>query len=78
MTESKTKKEKQLYILLLDHDGEWFRRDKLPLLLGYASQHSMDVSLNLGKMVSRGWIEQQRENRGASSFRTNMTGRMGS
>lgn len=71
-----TKKEQELFTILLDHDGEWFSREKLPFLLGYASKDSMRVSLNFGKMVSRGWIEQERVN-GSLSYRTNMRGKMG-
>jgi DNA excision repair protein ERCC-3 len=70
------KKEKQLYTLLLDHDGEWFSGNKLPFLLGYASKHSMQVSLSFKKMVDRGWIEQQRIE-GSLSYRTNMKGKLG-
>jgi hypothetical protein len=70
-----TKKEQELFTILLDHDGEWFSREKLPFLLGYASKDSMRVSLNFGKMVSRGWIEQERIN-GSLSYRTNMKGKM--
>jgi DNA excision repair protein ERCC-3 len=71
-----SKKEKQLYTLLLDHDGEWFSREKLPFILGYASKDSMRVSLDFGKMVGRGWIEQTRID-GSLSYRTNMRGKMG-
>ena len=70
------RKEKQLYTLLLDHDGEWFSGNKLPFLLGYASKHSMQVSLSFKKMVDRGWIEQQRIE-GSLSYRTNMKGKLG-
>jgi superfamily II DNA or RNA helicase len=70
------KKEKQLYTLLLDHDGEWFSGNKLPFLLGYASKHSMQVSLSFKKMVDRDWIEQQRIE-GSLSYRTNMKGKLG-
>jgi DNA excision repair protein ERCC-3 len=68
-------KEKQLYTMLLDHDGEWFSRDKLPFLLGYASKDSMRVSLDLPRMVDKGWIESKREGSGLS-YRTNMRGKM--
>lgn len=71
-----SKKEQELFTILLDHDGEWFSREKLPFLLGYASKDSMRVSLNFGKMVSRGWIEQERIN-GSLNYRTNMRGKMG-
>lgn len=71
-----SKREEQLFKLLLDHDGEWFSGDKLPFLLGYASKHSMQVSLNFKKMVDRGWIEQQRMGK-SLSYRTNMRGKMG-
>jgi DNA excision repair protein ERCC-3 len=71
-----SKKEEQLFTLLLDHDGEWFSGNKLPFLLGYASKHSMQVSLNFKRMVDKGWIEQQRAD-GSLSYRTNMRGKMG-
>ena len=72
-----TKKEKELFILLLDHDGEWFKREKLALLLGYANVGSMVTSsINLARMVNRNFIEQQRDE-GSLSYRTNMKGKMG-
>lgn len=70
-----SKREKQLFILLLDHDGEWFSGDKLPFILGYASKHSMKVSLNFKRMADKGWIEQQRIDK-FLSYRTNMKGKM--
>ena len=70
------KKERQLYTLLLDHDGEWFSRKRLPLLLGYASDDTMRHSIDFARMVDRDWIEEKREGKG-SSYRTNMRGRMG-
>lgn len=71
-----TKKEKQLFTLLLDHDGEWFSSEKLPFLLGYASKMAMKTSsISFKKMVDRGWIEQQRIE-GTMSYRTNMKGKM--
>lgn len=69
------KKEKQFYTLLLDHDGEWFIRQRLPLLLGFASDNVMAHSLDFVKLVDRGWIESKREGR-ISSYRTNMRGKM--
>ena len=69
------KKEQQLFTLLLDHDGEWFSRQRLPLLLGYASIDTMRHSIDFVKMVDRGWIEEQRQGKG-SSYRTNMKGKM--
>ena len=71
-----TKKEKELFILLLDHDGEWFKREKLPLLLGYANVGSMVTSsINLARMVNRGSIDQKREGN-TLSYRTNMKGKL--
>jgi DNA excision repair protein ERCC-3 len=70
-----SKREKQLFILLLDHDGEWFSKEKLPLLLGYTSVHSMH-RINFAKMVDRGWIEKSCVE-GVVSFRTNMRGKVG-
>ena len=69
------KKEQQFFTLLLDHDGEWFSRQRLPLLLGYASIDTMRHSIDFVKMVDRGWIEEQRQGKG-SSYRTNMKGKM--
>ena len=69
------KKEQQLFTLLLDHDGEWFSRQRLPLLLGYASIDTMRHSIDFVVMVDRGWIEEQRQGKG-SSYRTNMKGKM--
>jgi DNA excision repair protein ERCC-3 len=69
------KKEQQLFTLLLDHDGEWFSRQRLPLLLGYASIDTMRHSIDFVKMVDRGWIEEQRQGKG-SSYQTNMKGKM--
>jgi DNA excision repair protein ERCC-3 len=69
-------KEQQLFTLLLDHDGSWFSREKLPLLLGYASIDTMRHSIDFGKMIGRGWIESQREGR-TTTYRTNMRGKMG-
>lgn len=69
-------KEKQLFTLLLDHDGNWFSREKLPLLLGYASNDTMRHSIDFRRMVERGWIESQRNGQ-KTSYRTNMQGKMG-
>ena len=69
------KKEKQFYTLLLDHDGEWFSRQRLPLLLGFSSDDGLAHSIDFVKLVDRGWIESKREGRG-SSYRTNMKGKM--
>lgn len=70
------KKEKQFYTLLLDHDGEWFSRQRLPLLLGFSSDDGLAHSIDFVKLVDRGWIESKREGRG-SSYRTNMKGKLG-
>lgn len=67
-------KEKQFFTLLLDHDGEWFSRKRLPLLLGYSSVDTMRHSIDFTKMVSRGWIEQRGR---PASYRTNMKGKLG-
>jgi len=69
------KKEKQFYTLLLDHDGEWFSRQRLPLLLGFSSDDGLAHAIDFVKLVDKGWIESKREGRG-SSYRTNMKGRM--
>ena len=70
------KKQKQFYTLLLDHDGEWFSRQRLPMLLGYAGESGgFQSTLDFPKLVQRGWIEQKREGKG-TSYRTNMKGKM--
>jgi hypothetical protein len=68
------KREQQLFTLLLDHDGEWFTKERLPFLMGYTSVASMHIDFN--KLVSRGWIEKQKAD-GTTSYRTNMRGKMG-
>jgi DNA excision repair protein ERCC-3 len=68
-------KEKQFYTMLLDHDGEWFKRAKLPLLLGYASNDTMRHAIDFRKMVDKDWIEEKRDAR-ELSYRTNMKGKM--
>jgi hypothetical protein len=71
------KKQRQFYTLLLDHDGEWFSRQRLPLLLGYAGESGgFQATMDFPKMVQRGWIEQTREG-GHLSYRTNIKGKMG-
>jgi superfamily II DNA or RNA helicase len=71
------KKQKQFYTLLLDHDGEWFSRKTLPMLLGYAGETgAFQSTLDFRKLVERGWIEQKREGN-TLSYRTNMKGKMG-
>lgn len=71
------KKQKQFYTLLLDHDGEWFSRKQLPMILGYAGESGgFQATLDFPKLVQRGWIEQKREGNG-TSYRTNMKGKMG-
>jgi len=71
------KKQRQFYTLLLDHDGEWFSRQRLPMLLGYAGESGgFKATLDFPKLVQRGWIEQKREGNG-TSYRTNMKGKMG-
>jgi DNA excision repair protein ERCC-3 len=76
MTALMSKKELEFFTLLLDHDGEWFSTDKLPFLLGYSSKHSLQVNFDFSKMISRGWIEKQKEGN-STSYRTNMRGKMG-
>lgn len=67
--------EQRFWSLLLQNDGSWFRRDKLPLLLGYTSEDSMRHSIGFEKLISRGYIEQMKIE-GKLAYRTNMRARV--
>ena len=67
--------QRRLYQLLLQNDGTWFKKSKLPLVLGYTSDHSMDVTVNFGQLVKRGLIERNRVD-GETAFRTNVSARV--
>jgi DNA excision repair protein ERCC-3 len=69
-----TGSQRRLYQLLLQNDGTWFKKDKLPLVLGYTSGHSMAVAVNIGQLVKRGLIERTRLD-GEVAFRTNVSTR---
>jgi len=69
-----TGSQRRLYQLLLQNDGTWFKKDKLPLVLGYTSEHSMEVAVNIGQLVKRGLIERTRLD-GEVAFRTNVSTR---
>lgn len=71
-----SKSEQRFWSLLLQNDGSWFRRDKLPLLLGYTSEDSMRHSIRFDDMVARGCIEQMKIE-GKLAYRTNVRARMG-
>jgi DNA excision repair protein ERCC-3 len=71
------KKQQQFYKILLDHDGEWFSRKQLPMLLGYSGDTgTFQSTLDFPRLVERQWIEQKREGN-RLSYRTNMKGKMG-
>ncbi len=63
---------RRLYQLLLQNDGTWFKKSKLPLVLGYTSEHSMDVTVNTGQLVKRALIERSRVD-GETAYRTNVS-----
>jgi hypothetical protein len=67
--------QRRLYQLLLQNDGTWFKKSKLPLVLGYASEHSMDVTVNMGQLVRKGLIERSRLD-GETGYRTNVSSRV--
>lgn len=71
-----SKSEQRFWKLLLQNDGSWFRRDKLPLLLGYTSEDSMGHLIRFGKLVERGYIEQSKIDR-KFAYRTNMRAKVG-
>jgi len=67
--------EQRFWSLLLQNDGSWFRRDKLPLLLGYTSEDSMRHSIDFDKLLTRGYIEKSKSD-GKLAYRTNMRARV--
>jgi len=71
-----SKAEQRFYSMLLQNDGSWFKREQLPLLLGYTSDDSMRGSINFPKLVSAGYIEQSRVE-GGLAYRTNVRARVG-
>jgi len=68
--------QKRVYELLLQNDGQWFKKSSLPLLLGYTSENSMKVSVNFPEMARRGLIE-QRQTKEGMEYRTNIRSRVG-
>lgn len=70
------KPQQRLWKFLLQNDGSWFKRGKLPLLLGYTSVDSMQHSIDFVWMVSKRYIEQQKMD-GELAYRTNMRTRVG-
>ena len=71
-----SKSEQRFWKLLLQNDGSWFRRDKLPLLLGYTSEDSMRHSIRFDKLAARDYIEQMKIE-GKLAYRTNMRAKVG-
>jgi len=69
-----SKAEQKFWQLLLQNDGEWFRRDKLPLLLGYAGDSGLRHAIDFNRMESKGLIEITRIE-GKLAYRTNMRAR---
>jgi len=70
-----SKPEQRFYSMLLQNDGSWFKREQLPLLLGYTSDDSMRSSINFSKLVAAGYIEQSRIG-GGLAYRTNVRARV--
>jgi len=70
-----SKPEQRFYSLLLQNDGSWFKREQLPLLLGYTSDDSMRSSINFSKLATAGYIEQSRIE-GGLAYRTNVRARV--
>ncbi len=69
-----TGSQRRLYQLLIQNDGTWFKKSKLPLVLGYTSEHSMEVAVNIGSLVKRGLIERSRVD-SEVAYRTNVSSR---
>ncbi len=69
-----TGSQRRLYQLLLQNDGTWFKKSKLPLVLGYTSEHSMEVAINIGLLVKKGLIERSRAD-GEVAYHTNVSSR---
>jgi len=69
-----SKSEQKFWQLLLQNDGEWFRRDKLPLLLGYAGDGGLRHAIDFNRMEEKGLIEITKIE-GKLAYRTNMRAR---
>lgn len=67
--------QRRLYQLLLQNDGTWFKKSKLPLVMGYTSEQSMDATVNVGQLVKRGLIERSKVD-GETAYRTNVSARV--
>ena len=65
------KGQQRLWQFLLQNDGQYFRKDKLVLLLGYSSVHSMEVTINFPELVGKDLVEQSRIE-GQTVYRTTM------
>lgn len=70
-----TGSQRKVYQLLLQNDGTWFKKGKLPLLLGYNSPVRLDDTVHIGELVKRGLIERGRVD-GETAYRTNVSARM--
>lgn len=69
-----SKPEQKFWQLLLQNDGQWFRRDKLPLLLGYAGDSGLRHAIDFNRMEEKGLIEITKIE-GKLAYRTNMRAR---
>ena len=67
--------EQKFWKLLLQNDGSWFARSKLPLILGYASDDGLRHAINFRRMTERGLIETGRIG-GKTAYRTNIRVKM--
>jgi hypothetical protein len=66
-----SKPQQRFWTLLLQNDGSWFKKSKLPLLLGYSSVGSIDANLGIYSLVKRGIVEQTRID-AETAYRTNL------
>jgi hypothetical protein len=62
-------KEQQFFGFLLQNDGVWYSREKLPVLLGFATGNAMRKAIDFPRLVEKKWIECKTEQR-VLSYRT--------
>ncbi|MEM2941391.1 MAG: DEAD/DEAH box helicase family protein [Thermoproteota archaeon] len=70
------KKQRELMELLIRSDGTWFTREKLRLVLGYATDDGFRHAMKLPELIERGLVEKGKVN-GKTAYRSNISARMG-
>ena len=70
-----TKAQIKFWDLLLKTDGTWYKRSRLPMIIGYGSVDSMRKALDFTYLINQGWIEVGKIDK-ETAYRTNMSTRM--